>query len=64
MLNVYEIPAKEHQVVDSCAADEISVSEILFGKYLEYVPLILHNYKNVKRIKVVRFTISSILRGQ
>ena len=64
MLNVYEIPAKEHQVVDSCAADEISVSEILFGKYLEYVPLILRNYKNVKRIKVVRFTISSILRGQ
>ena len=30
MLNVYKIPASEHQVVDSWAADEISVSEILF----------------------------------
>ena len=24
--NVYKIPAKEHQVVDSSAADEVSVS--------------------------------------
>ena len=60
-LNVYKISAKEHQVVDRCAADEISVSVILFGKYLEYVPLVLRNYKKVKRTKVVRFTISSIL---
>ena len=28
-LNAYQIPAKEHQVVDSWAADEISVLEIL-----------------------------------
>ena len=63
-LNVYKIPAKKHQVVDSCAADEISVSEILFGKYLEYVLLILHNYKKAKRTKVVRFIISCILSAQ
>ena len=63
-MNVYKISAKEHQVVDRCAADEMSVSEILFGKYLEYVTLILRNYKKVRRTKVVRFTISSILSTQ
>ena len=42
-LNVYKISPKEHQVVDSCATDEKSASDILFGKYLEYVPLILRN---------------------
>ena len=30
MLNVYKIPATEHQVIDSWATDEISVWEILF----------------------------------
>ena len=63
-LNVYKISAKEHQVADRCAADEISVSEILLGKYLKYVPLILHNYKKVRGTKVVRFAISSILITQ
>ena len=43
MLNVYEIPEKEHQVVDHWAADERSVSEILFFKYLEYASLLLCN---------------------
>ena len=41
MLNVYKILAKDQQVVDSWAADEISVLEILFWKYLQYFPLIL-----------------------
>ena len=45
-LNVYNIPAKQHQGVDWSAAYEISVLEILFWKYLEYVPLILSNYKS------------------
>ena len=43
-LIVHKIPAKKHQVVDGWAADEISVLEILFWKYLEYVPLILRKY--------------------
>ena len=38
---------KEHQVVDRSAADEISVFKILFWKYLEYVTLILCNYKKL-----------------
>ena len=63
-LNVYQIPAKEHQVVDSWAPDEISVSELLFWKYSEYVPQILRNYKKLKRKKIVRFTISSFLSAQ
>ena len=58
-LNVYKISAKELQVVH-----EISVSETLFGKYLEYVPLILLNYKKQKRKNIVRFTYSSILNAQ
>ena len=32
-LNVYEIPAKEHQVADFWVTDEITASEILFWKY-------------------------------
>ena len=51
MLNVYETPRKERQLVDFYVADEISALEILFCKYLEYVPLILHNYKKLKRAK-------------
>ena len=58
-LNGHKIPAKENQVVDRRDADEISVSKTLFLKYLEYVPLILHNYKKLNRMKIVRFTISS-----
>ena len=45
-LNVYQISAKQHQVVDGWAADEMSVSETLFSKYSEHVPQILRNYKN------------------
>ena len=63
-LNVYKFPAKEHQAVDRWDAEEISVSEILLWKYLEYVPLILHNYNKLNGAKVVRFTISSFLTVQ
>ena len=63
-LNVYKVSAKEHQVVHSWDVDEILVCEILFGKYLKYVPLILKNYKKQKRTKIVRFTYSSILSAQ
>ena len=61
-LNVYKIPAKEHHVVDSWTENEISVSEIFFRKYLEYVdPLMLPDYKNLKEPKIVRFKNCSIL---
>ena len=43
MFNVYQIPEKEHQVVDGWAVDEISVSEILFGKCSEYMSQVLRN---------------------
>ena len=33
ILNVYKIPIKEHQLVDSWAADEISAFETLSWKY-------------------------------
>ena len=49
MLNVYKIPSKEHQVLDRSAAYEKSVLESLLWKYSEYVPLILHNYKKLKK---------------
>ena len=52
-LNVYKIPAKEHQVADTWAADEIWVSRILLSKYSEYVPLTLRNYKKLKKAKIV-----------
>ena len=60
-LNVYKIRAKKHQVVDHRDANEISVSEILSWKYLEYPPVILPNYKKLKRTKIVKFKISSFL---
>ena len=65
-LNVYKIPAKEHQVVDTWNAHNISVSETLFWKYLEYVVLlILPNWKKKpKASKIDRFWISSILSVQ
>ena len=61
MLNVYKVPTKEHQVVYSGAVDEISVLETLLWKYLEYVALILRNYKKLKSRKINRSNISSIL---
>ena len=64
MLNVYKIPAKEHQVVDHSEADEISVSQVLFWKYLEYVPLILRNHKKLNSIKIVGFKTSSFSSTQ
>ena len=45
-------------------SNQISVSEILFWKYLEYVSLILRNYKKLKSTKIFRFTVSSILSAQ
>ena len=36
---------QKHQVVEESAVAEISVLETLAWKYLEYVPLILGNYK-------------------
>ena len=60
MLNVCKIPAKERQVVDSWVADEIPVSKMLFWKYLEYVNLILHNYKKLQMTKIVGLKISKI----
>ena len=63
-VNVYNISAKEHQVVDCWDADEISVLEILFWKYLEYVALILRNYKKLSTTKSFKLTISSFLNAQ
>ena len=57
-LNEYEISAEEHQIIDRSATYETSVLEILFWKYLEYVPLILRNYKKLKRTKIVIFIVS------
>ena len=64
MLNPYKSPEKYHQEIDNGAANEISVSEILFWKYLEYVPLILCNYKKLQRTKTVTFTISTFFSAQ
>ena len=61
MLNVYKAPTKEHQVVYSGAVGEISVLQTLLWKYLEYVALILRNYKKLKSRKINRSNISSIL---
>ena len=62
--NVYKIPAKEHQGAYRQDAEEISVSQILFWKYLEYVPLTLHSYKKLNNTKFVGFKISSFLSAQ
>ena len=53
MLTVYKIFTKEHDVADNSTTDKISVLEFLLWKYLEYVSLILHNYKKRKRIKIL-----------
>ena len=63
-LNVYKIPPNQCQVVDSWAVNKVSVSEILSCKYLEYVPLILRKFKKLKKTKVFRFSITSILCAQ
>ena len=62
--NVYKIPAKEHQGAYRQDAEEISVSQILFWKYLEYVPLILQSYKKLNNSKIVGFKSSSFLSAQ
>ena len=61
---VYKISPKEHQVVDSRDTDQIWISEMVFWKHLEFLPLILSNYKKLKRAKIVAFTISSFLSAQ
>ena len=48
MLNVYKISGKKHQLIDFWVSDEMSALEILFWKYLSYIPLILRNYKKLK----------------
>ena len=55
------IPPKQSQAVDSLAGNEVSVSEILSCKYLEYIPLILRKFKKLKRTNILRFSITSIL---
>ena len=61
MLNLYKIIVKDQEALDSWAADEISVAETPFWKYLEYVPVILRNCKKIKRRKTVGSTISRFL---
>ena len=61
MLNVYKIIVKDQEALDSWATDEISVAEISFWKYLEYVPVILRNCKKIKRRKTVGSKISRFL---
>ena len=61
---MYKIPGKEHQGAYRQDAEEISVSQILFWKYLEYVPLILHTYKKLNNSKIVEFKSSSFLSAQ
>ena len=63
-LNLYKVPAKEHQVDDRLVADEISVLEILLWKYIENVPIMLRNYEKVKITNIIRFTISAFLTAQ
>ena len=62
--NVFKIPANEHQVANRRDAERISVSQILFWKYLEYVPLILHSYKKLNNTKITGFEIYSFLSAQ
>ena len=57
--NVNKVLVKKHQVVHRWAADEMSFSKILFCKYLEYVSLILPDFKKPKTAKIIWFTTSS-----
>ena len=50
-LNVYKIPAEKQKIVYRWAAHQVSVSQIIFWKYLEYATLILCNSKQVKKDK-------------
>ena len=61
-MNVYKILSNEHQVDDSWAEYQMSVSEILCGKYLKYVPLILPNCKRLKKTKIAIFKIFSYFK--
>ena len=54
MLNVYKTIVKDQEALDSWATDEISVAEISFWKYLEYIPVILRNCKKNKEEKNCR----------
>ena len=63
-MNVYKIPTKERQEIDSWAVDEISVSKMLFSKYLEYAPPNIMKLQKSKEEKNVTFKISSILSAQ
>ena len=58
-LNVYKIPAKEHQLVLRWIADKISVLKTLFCKYLKYVPLTLLHFKELKTGKILRLNFFS-----
>ena len=60
---MYKILDKEHQEIVR-AADKISVSKMLFSKYLEYVPLILSNNKKLNSKKIAKFKIYSNLSAQ
>ena len=55
---------KKHQVVGPSGAYEISVYEILLWKYLEFVPVILCNYKELKGANIFIFTASSFPNAQ
>ena len=44
-LNVHKLSGREHMVVFPWATNEMLVLEILFWKFLKYVPLLLTNYK-------------------
>ena len=55
---------QKHQVVGPSGAYEISFDEILFWKYLEFVPIILCNYKELKMAKFFKFIASSFPNSQ
>ena len=58
-LDVYKTISNELQADDSWAKYQMSVSEILFWKYLKYVPLILPNCKRLKKTKIATYKIFS-----
>ena len=62
LLNVHQLLSNEHQVNDSWAEYQMLVSEILFWKYLKYVPLILPNCKRLKKTKISIFKIFSYFK--
>ena len=62
-LNVYKSFSNKLQVVDSWASYQMPVSEILFWKYLKYVPLLLPTCKRLKRTKLAKFKIFSYFKN-